>query len=242
MKRRRAFWLLCAAFLLTGSMLCTIAAAETPEESFKRMFPRFRYDLIRESGIKGVHEVIRGTDIGLFAPEPGYLIIGDFEMINKDGTNVTELKRHEIILAKAKLLPLDKALKVGSGKNTVIEITDPDCPYCRRAANFLEKRSDVTQYIFFLPLPYHKDSVNKIKYIFCSQDKEKAYSEATQGKLDNQKYEVCKKQDVEDLLGIHRTVVAKLGIQSTPFFIINNSQIVVGADMPKLEEALKGKQ
>jgi len=241
MKRRRAFWLLCAAFLLTGSMLCTIAAAETPEESFKKMFPRFQFDSIRESEIKGVYEVIRGTDIGLFAPEPGYFIIGDFQMINREGKNVAELRKNEIILSKIKSLPLDKALKVGSGKNTVIEITDPDCPYCRRAANFLEKRSDVTQYIFFLPLPYHKDAVNKIKYIFCSQDKEKAYSEAMQGKLDGRKYEVCKKQDVEDLLGIHRTVVAKLGIQSTPFFIINNSQIVVGADIPKLEEALKGK-
>lgn len=239
MKRRRAFWLLCAAFLLTGSMLCTIASAETPEESFKRMFPKFRYDLIRESEIKGIYEVIRGVDIGLFAPEPGYLIIGDFEMINKDGKNIAEAKRHEIILSNAKSIPLDKALKIGSGENTVIEITDPDCPYCRKAAAFFEKRSDVTKYVFFLPLPYHKDAVNKIKYIFCSQDKAKAYSEAMQGKLDSQKYEVCKKQDVEDLLGAHKTIVERLGIRSTPFFIINNNTIVIGADMPGLEESLK---
>lgn len=242
MKKRRVFWLLCTIFLLTVSMLCAIAAAETPEDSLKKMFPRYQFDSIRESGIKGVYEVIKGTEIGLFAPEPGYLIIGDFQMINREGKNVADLRKNEIILSKIKSLPLDKALKVGSGKNTVIEITDPDCPYCRRAAAFFEKRSDVTQYIFFFPLPYHKDAVNKIKYIFCSQDKEKAYSEATSGRLDNQKYEVCKKQDVDDLLGIHRTTVAKLGIQSTPFFIINNSQVVVGADMPKLEEALKEKQ
>jgi thiol:disulfide interchange protein DsbC len=234
--------LLLLGFIVCSFALCGFASAGPIEDSFKKMFPKFQFDSIRESDIKGVYEVLKGTDIGLFAPEPGYFIIGDFQMINREGKNVAELRKNEIILSKIKSLPLDKALKVGSGKNTVIEITDPDCPYCRRAANFLEKRSDVTQYIFFLPLPYHKDSVNKIKYIFCSQDKEKAYSEATQGKLDNQKYEVCKKQDVEDLLGIHGTVVAKLGIQSTPFFIINNSQIVVGADMPKLEEALKGKQ
>lgn len=230
------------AFLLLGFIICGFASAGPIEDSFKKMFPRYQFDSIRESDINGVYEVIRGTDIGLFVPEPGYLIIGDLQIINREGKNVIDLKRNEIILSKIKSLPLDKALKVGSGKNTVIEITDPDCPYCRRAADFFEKRSDVTQYIFFLPIPYHKDAVNKIKYIFCSQDKEKAYSEATQGKLDNQKYEVCKKQDVEDLLGIHRTVVAKLGIHSTPFFIINNSQIVVGADIPKIEEALKEKQ
>ncbi|OPY77443.1 MAG: putative thiol:disulfide interchange protein DsbC precursor [Syntrophorhabdus sp. PtaU1.Bin058] len=230
------------AFLLLGFIICGFASAGPIEESFKKMFPRYQFDSIRESDIKGVYEVIKGTDISLFVPEPGYLITGDFQMINREGKNVAELKRHEIVLSKIKSLPLDKALKVGSGENTVIEITDPDCPYCRRAAAFFEKRSDVTQYIFFFPLPYHKDAVNKIKYIFCSQDKEKAYSEATSGRLDNQKYEVCKKQDVDDLLSIHRAIVAKLGIESTPFFIINNSHIVVGADMPKLEEALKGKQ
>ena len=229
------------ALLLLGFIVCSFVSAGPIEDSFKKMFPRFQFDFIRESEIKGVYEVIKGPDIGLFAPEPGYLMIGDFEMIDKDGTNVAELKRHEIILAKAKSLPLDKALKIGSGENTVIEITDPDCPYCRRAAAFFEKRNDVTKYVFFLPLPYNKDAVNKIKYIFCSQDKAKAYSEAMRGKLDGQKYEVCKKQDVEDLLGIHGTIVEKLGIRGTPFFIINNSTIVIGADIPKLEEALKEK-
>lgn len=241
MKKRRAYWVLCVAFLLTGSMLCGLAAAETAEESFKKMFPRFQFDLIRESEIKGVYEVIKGTEMGLFAPEPGYLIIGDFQMINRDGKNVAEEKRHGIVLSKARSLPLDKALKVGSGENTVIEITDPDCPYCRRAAAFLEKRSDVTKYIFFLPLPYNKDSENKIRYIFCAEDRTKAYYEAIHGKLDGKQYEICKSQDVADLLNVHKDITAKLGISGTPFFIINNSIVVVGADFKKMEEALKNK-
>ena len=29
-------------------------------------------------------------------------------------------------------LNLDKALKIGTGKTTIIEFTDPDCPYCRQ--------------------------------------------------------------------------------------------------------------
>lgn len=239
--KKRVLRLLCAAFLLTGFILCSLAAAETVEDTFKKMFPRFQFDLIRESEIKGVYEVIKGADIGLFAPEPGYLIIGDFEMINRDGKNIAEAKRHEIILSNAQSIPLDKALKTGSGENTVIEITDPDCPYCRKAAAFFEKRSDVTKYVFFLPLPYHRDAENKIKYIFCAEDKSKAYSDAMQGKLDNQKYEVCKRQDVVDLLKAHKEIATKLGIKGTPFFIINNNTIVIGADMPRLEESLKRK-
>lgn len=239
--RKRALRLLCAAFLLTGFILGGIAAAETVEDSFKKMFPKHRFDLIRESEIKGAYEVIKGADIGLFFPEPGYLIVGDFAMIDRDGKNIAEKKRNEIFLTKTRTLPLDKALKIGSGENTVIEITDPDCPYCRKAAAFFEKRNDVTKYVFFLPMPYNKDAENKIKYIFCAEDRAKAYYDAMQGKLDNRKYEACNRQDAVDLLKVHKDITAGLGISGTPSFIINNSTVVVGADISKLEESLKRK-
>jgi thiol:disulfide interchange protein DsbC len=51
---------------------------------------------------------------------------------------------------------------------------------------------------------------------------------------------VCKRQDVDDLLKFHKETVARMGINSTPFFIINNKAIS-GADIPKIEEALKEK-
>ncbi|HNS14628.1 MAG TPA: DsbC family protein [Syntrophorhabdaceae bacterium] len=238
---RQAVFFIFTVFLLLGLMLSSLVSAETVEDGFKKMFPRHRFDLIRKSEIKGAYEVIKGTDIGLFFPEPGYLIIGDFAMIDRDGKNVAEKKRNEFFLAKTRTLPLDKALKIGSGKNTVIEITDPDCPYCRRAAAFFEKRSDVTKYVFFLPLPYNKDAENKIKYIFCAGDKAKAYYEAMQGKLDNRKYEACSRQDAVDLLQTHKDITTKLGISGTPSFIINNSTVVVGADLQKIEGALKEK-
>ncbi len=238
---RQAVFFTFTVFLLLGLILSSLVSAETVEDSFKKMFPRHRFDLIRESEIKGAYEVIKGTDIGLFFPEPGYLIVGDFAMIDRDGKNIAEKKRNEFFLAKTRTLPLDKALKIGSGQNTVIEITDPDCPYCRRAAAFFERRSDVTKYVFFLPLPYNKDAENKIKYIFCAEDKTKAYYEAMQGKLDNRKYEACSRQDAVDLLKTHKDITTGLGISGTPSFIINNSTVVVGADLQKIEGALKEK-
>jgi thiol:disulfide interchange protein DsbC len=36
----------------------------------------------------------------------------------------------------AETLDLDKALRIGTGKTTVIEFTDPDCPYCRKAYQY----------------------------------------------------------------------------------------------------------
>jgi thiol:disulfide interchange protein DsbC len=229
-----AFCLACLAIAGVWS----IGFAESVEETFKKMFPQIRVEDISETGIKGVYEVVSHNQVGYFAPEPGYLLLGD--IVDRNGLNITANRRNELIASKAKSLPLDKALKIGQGKGTIIEFTDPDCPYCRRASAALRQKTDVTRYIFFFPLPMHANAENKVKYIFCSKDKVKAYEQAMQGKLDDQKYDTCRKQEADDLLKIHREAGENMGINSTPYFIVNNKP-VSGANMPKIDEALKQK-
>jgi thiol:disulfide interchange protein DsbC len=229
-------------YILVGIFVFGLAVygfAETVEETLKKTFPNFRFDSVNPTDIKGIYEVVLGGEIAYFAPEAGYLILFG-QIIGKDGINVTENRKRGMVLTKAKNLPLEKAIKMGNGKTIVIEFTDPDCPYCRQASSFFSQRNDVTRYVFFLPLPFHKDAENKVKHIFCSEDKAKAYEDAMSGRLDNQKSEVCKRQDVDDLLKFHKETAARMGINSTPFFIINNKAIS-GADIPKIEEAHKEK-
>ncbi|OPY65154.1 MAG: putative thiol:disulfide interchange protein DsbC precursor [Syntrophorhabdus sp. PtaU1.Bin050] len=229
-----AFCLVCLMVMGVWS----IVSAESVEETFKKMFPQIQVEGITQTGIKGVYEVVSHNQIGYFAPEPGYLLLG--EIIDKNGVNITANRRNEVIASKTKSLPLDKALKIGEGKNTIIEFTDPDCPYCRKASALLRQKTDVTRYVFFFPLPMHADAENKVRYIFCSSDRVKAYEEAMQGKLDDQKYDTCRKQEAKDLLKIHKEAGEKIGINSTPFFIVNNKPIS-GANMPQINEALKQK-
>lgn len=214
------------------------AASQTIEDNFKKLFPNIPVESIMPTEIKGVYEIIAQNQIGYFAPEPGYLILG--EIIDRNGTNITARRRNENIASKAEKLPLDKALRIGSGKNIIFEFTDPDCPYCRRASTFLSTKTDITRYVFFLPLPMHKDAENKVKYIFCSNDTAKAYEEAMHGKLDNQKYEICNKPDINELVRIHKDVSRKMGISSTPFFIVNGKPIS-GANTPEIDKALQQK-
>lgn len=224
--------------LFVMAVLPSLAASETVEESFKKMFPNISAETIVPTEIKGVYEVSSQNQIGYFAPEPGYLILG--EIIDKNGTNITAKRKNEKIASKTNELPLDKALKIGNGKNTILEFTDPDCPYCRRASSFLQQKSDISRYIFFLPLPMHKDAENKIRYIFCSNDKAKAYEDAMHGKLDNMKYEICKKPEIDDLVKIHKEASRKMGINGTPFFIVNGKPIS-GANTAEIEKALQQK-
>ena len=223
--------------LVFVSVICGNLRAETVEETLTREFPGADFDIVKPTDIKGMYEIVKDTDIIYYVPVPGYLIVGD--IYDKEGRNVTEERKGELFAASAKTLPLDKAIKIGNGKNIIVEFTDPDCPHCRTASAFLEKRKDVTRYIFFFPLPMHQDAENKIKYIFCAADRAKAYEDAMQGKFDDQKYEKCSKPEAAELLELHKQIGRKMRINGTPFFIINGKKPVVGANIPEIEEALK---
>lgn len=226
------------AMLLSGLFTAGGLCAEPYEDAFKKEYPQISFDSMKPTNIKGIYEVVvKGGEIIYFLQEPGLLFIG--EIVDKTGKSLTEERRGEILLSKAKGLPLDKAVRIGSGKHTVIEFTDPDCPYCRRASAFLDSRKDVTRYVFFLPIPSHMDSENKIKYIFCAADRAKAYEEAMKGKLDIQKYAVCKTKEAAELLALHKEAGMRIGVSGTPMFIINGKEVVMGANFPAIEAALQ---
>src|SRR6185369_12637186 len=134
-------------------------------------------------------------------------------------------------------IDFSKAVVVGSGPKTVVEFTDPDCPYCRNASRYFDARTDVTRYVFFNPLPRHPRAKEKAQYVLSQSDKAKAYHEAMSGRFDS----------VPSLTGItdkgirlqeeQSEIVRKAKADSTPTFIING-RIIVGFDKKRVEEAL----
>lgn len=220
------------------------AFALTPEESLKKNFPAIRVDSIAPSNIPGLYEVTSGRQIFYYAPGAESIVGGP--IVTKEGRNLTDEKfqileqqRLSAIIGKMKDMPLDRALKIGSGKNTVIEITDPDCTFCRRAAHFFHGRTDVTRYIFFYPLPAHKDAEQKIRYILCAKDRGKAYEDVMAGRMDDMTFRVCNEGPVESLAKVHKETAVSLGVTGTPLFFINN-QPVIGANLPLIERLLAG--
>ena len=126
-------------------------------------------------------------------------------------------------------------MKIGSGPHKVIEFSSPDCSYCRKASAYFAGRNDVTRYVFFMPLS--PATIGKIKYVFCAADPAKAYEEAMTGHLDDGKFTVCNKKEVDDLQVKHEKLAQSLGIDSTPFFFIDG-EIVQGADIPAIEKLI----
>lgn len=133
-------------------------------------------------------------------------------------------------------LDLDKAVRVGSGPKTVIEFTDPDCPYCRSASRYLDGRSDVTRFVFFYPLVRHPGAREKVRYILSQADRARAYHQAMAGRLDDAAQPLVTASGIR-LQQEHLRMATDAGVRSTPTFMISG-RVLSGFDVKKIEELL----
>jgi thiol:disulfide interchange protein DsbC len=234
---KKALAVFCVSLLAVLLSLMPAVAA-TPEESFRTSFPGIKADSVKPTAVSGLFEVMVGGQIVYYAPGPEYLVYGP--IVTSKGENLTEKKSNELLGAKLKTISLGKAIHIGSGKHQVVEITDVDCPFCRKASTYLTGRKDVTRYVFLMPAPNHPNAKAKTLQVFCSADRAKAYEEAMAGKLDDMKFTPCKSAAAEESLKAHQEIGKQVGVTGTPLFLIDG-QVVLGADMARIEKILNEK-
>ena len=235
--------ILLSVVLVLGLVSLSFASAEAvkPEVAFRATFPSIPLDSIAPTEIPGMYEVVSGGNILYYYPAKDLFIVGD--MVGKDLKSRTAERRAALAAARgaraaqmAKDLPLDKAVKIGDGKKVVVEFTDPDCPYCRKAFEYFSKRADVTQYVFFAALA-HPAAITKIYYILGADNKAQAFDAMMLG----QEIPASAKPvtpAIKALAQEHLELAKKLEIQGTPTFFIKGEQ-VVGADTQKMDALLK---
>jgi thiol:disulfide interchange protein DsbC len=139
--------------------------------------------------------------------------------------------------AEAANLDYGKSITIGSGPKVVVEFTDPDCPFCRKASKYFDGRSDITRHVFFFPLPRHPKAKEKAQYILSQTDRPAAYHDVMSGKMDSVlKFEGLTTKGIK-LQEEQLEIAKKNKIDSTPTFLING-RVIVGFDQKKIEEAL----
>jgi thiol:disulfide interchange protein DsbC len=228
------FALLLVLLTLLAGPRPLLAAGDTEvAAAMKKAFPQVPVDEVTPSPLKGIYEVVSGNRILYFAPEKNLLLVG--EIYTPEGKSLTKERFGKVMAKKIKDLPLDKAVRVGKGEKVVIEVTDPDCPYCRKASQFFATRTDVTRYVFFLPLEMHPNAADKARYILSAADQAKAYEEVMSGKFDQAPLPPFKDNGQ---LEAHLKVVEHLGITGTPNFWIKDTY-VAGADIATLTKLLQ---
>lgn len=173
---------------LAALALSLSTAALADEASVKKALEGklegIKIDSVRKTPFKGLYEVL-AEDKLLYVDEKGeYILLG--RLLDARGKELKDLtaqraaeleKKRRIDFAS---LPLDAAIKFvkGNGKRTLAVFSDPDCPFCKRFEQELEKVSDVTVYLFLYPIPsLHPQAADRAKSVWCANDRAKAWSD-----------------------------------------------------------------
>jgi thiol:disulfide interchange protein DsbC len=226
-------------FLLFWLLPALLMAAPDPElqkvaTTFSQEFPGIPLKTVHPSPIQGVFEIVtEKDDILYYAPQSQAILVG--EIWSSQGQNLTRESKDQLLSDKAGLFPLDKALKIGNGPNQVIEVSDPDCPFCREGSAFFSGREDVTRYVFIYPLSkIHPHSEAKARYILSAEDPVATYEEVFSGAYDQEPLPAF---EDNGMLDKQTEIIQKLGIHSTPHYWINGRHIS-GTNLQKMEQLL----
>lgn len=240
--RSRSRLFLFLAFIASGAVLLAMTAYGEPDpapdvlSALKKAYPNISADQVRESEIEGLYEVVSGGAVLYFAPKGNYMVFG--EIWTPEGKSVTATRRDELVSRQLQALPLDQAVRIGKGPNIVIEFTDPDCPFCRKAADFFMDRKDVTRFVFFSPLvQLHPNAEKKAAWVLGAKDRAKAYHEVMSGRKDKETIP-APSAEASGLVARHRQLAVRMGVMGTPMFWVNG-KAVQGANIPLLEGLLR---
>ena len=229
--------LFCLPLLLPAAVS---AAALQPEETsavttaLQMAFPSIPLQQVNATPIDGIYEIVTTKgEILYFASRSGHIFVG--EIWSNQGKNLTRDSKNRMMTGKLDQLPLEQALKIGDGPNQVVEVSDPDCPFCRDGSAFFSAREDVTRYIFLYPLDkLHPKADAKARYILSAEDPEGAYEEVFNGDWDKQPLPEFKDNGQLDS---HRKIVKNIGINSTPRYWING-KFVSGSNLKEFDKLL----
>jgi thiol:disulfide interchange protein DsbC len=190
---------------------------------------------VKPTAIDGLYEVESLYDIFYYAPKAEQLVFG--ELFTRDGTSITARSKRELVARVIASLDLTKSVKSGSGKNIVIEFTDPDCPHCRNAFDYWRNVPHVTRYTFLFPIAEnHPKAVDKSEWILSNKDKVAALNEVFAGKLDKEIPKGATEAGTK-LLKEHARNAELAHVIGTPLYFVNG-RLLPGVNVEAFEASL----
>lgn len=164
---------LCAA-VAQAAATDTAALKQTLQQNYQQAIGPI--DQVNPTPIGGLYEVVTGDHI-YYSDESGrYLLDGKlFDM--QERRNVTDARARQLFAIDVAKLPLELAIKKvkGNGKRVLITFEDPNCGYCKRLAQELEKVTDLTHYVFLYPI--FEGSAEMVQGMLCSKQPFQAWDD-----------------------------------------------------------------
>jgi thiol:disulfide interchange protein DsbC len=219
------------ACALSVAMSQAYAGAESAasDRIKERVTPHLRglvVEKVMPSAHAGLYEVL--TPAGLFYTDKNgsFVIFGATIVDTVTKENLTEKRLAEFSKFMFKELPLRDAIKTvrGDGSRVMVTFEDPNCGYCRKLAQEIEKLNNVTVYTFLIPI-LSPDSAVKSRAIWCSPDPARAWRDFIAGPVPTRELAAgsCE-TPIERNLALSR----KLRINGTPALLFTSNTKVGG--------------
>jgi len=241
-----AILLTAAVCLLAVNVFAGAGAIDIPKsEALQKILSATDSKLKEVNDIGSVYEVVterndqKKVNIFYLTKDKKYIIGG--ALFDSNLRNITKERLDELNKVDFSQIPLNDAIVIrkGSGDKKLAMVTDVDCPFCRKAHEWLKTQDNYTLYVFLSPIDQlHPNARNKSIQILCSEDKTKALDDVKADKAIT--VEKCKQG--EEILAKHVLVGQILGVNGTPLFITGGGRKIEGFNQPALEDYLMKKE
>ena len=200
-------------------------AALRAQRQLHETFSNLQFDDFAPAPIEGpIYQATAGGRTVYYAPASEHILFA--AVYDKNGVNVTALA--EDAAARKKLAAIDpaKALALGPvSARTVIEFTDPDCPYCRALEKYWIAKAvegrPVRRLVYFVS-GIHPQSAAKAEHILCSPDQEAEFQAIYGGSQPDQLRRCAMGRSKVEA---DAEVTRKIGISGTPTLIVDGKLI-----------------
>ena len=230
-----------AAILISGLTLSNANADEIAiRQSLPKSMPAMKIDSVKPSEVKGLYEVIVGSNIFYVSEDGKYLLQGrlvdvaarkDLTEEKLNGTRkqaIEKIGQANMIVFKPKI-----------PKYTVSIFTDIDCGYCRKLHSEIDQylaQGITIQYLFFPRAGKGSDSYTKAVSVWCAKDRNAALTDAKKGNTPEAK--TC-----DNPVDQHMQLGADFDVKGTPMIVSENGNIYPGyLPAKQLVEALESEK
>jgi thiol:disulfide interchange protein DsbC len=212
-------------------------AAIEAQRQLKQTFTNLQFEDFGPAPVKGpLYQAIAGGRVIYYAPESEHILFA--AVYDKNGTNLTALAQDESARNHLAAVDPKDALALGPATApTIIEFTDPDCPYCRALDRFWAAKAaegkPVRRLVYFVS-GIHEQAAAKAEHILCSPDPEATFK-AVYGGANPASLHKC--ATGHSKVEADAALVRKIGVSGTPT-LIANGKLISGFQQAELEAFL----
>ena len=227
------------AFCFTLTASAAVAQEASIRKNLAERMPAFaKIDEVSKTAMNGLYEIRVNDNEIFYTDADGNFLIQGVLFDTKAKRNLTDERIAKLGAIDFADLPIKDAFTVvrGNGKRKMAVFEDPNCGYCKRFEQDLQKVNDVTVYMFLYPI-LGADSTEKSKILWCSKDKAKAWEDHMVRNQDVTGKAIC------DTTAVDRNVAfgRKHKITGTPTVFFTDGTRVPGAiPAAQVEKQLAG--